>query len=105
MQRCTGEPHTAQLIAALDVVEEASSPGEWCLVMEMVEGGELMQWVQRHPRFTEKVAAQLVSQAARSLAQVGLALHVYYTTLYHAARSCMLADLSRPLSPLPCTYG
>jgi len=70
MERCAGEPNVAQLIAALDVADDASPAGEWCLVLEMADGGELMQWVQRHPRYTEKVAAQLIAQAASSLAQV-----------------------------------
>lgn len=40
--RCTSHPHVIQLYAAFDVVPDDVSPeGEWHLVMELAEGGEV----------------------------------------------------------------
>ena len=66
--RCTGHPHIVQLYAAYDVAADEVSPeGEWHLVMELAEGGELFERLLEHGAYTEKVASQLLRQVAKAV--------------------------------------
>ena len=65
MQRCAGDPNVAGLLAVYDVDGDDLNPsGEWRLVLELAEGGEVLNWVQQHPKYSERVAAGLTNQLA-----------------------------------------
>ena len=62
MQRCSGHPHIVQLLAAFDVPPSADQPnGEWHVVMELAEGGELFERLLRHGAYTELVASEVTT--------------------------------------------
>ncbi|KAL1515664.1 hypothetical protein AB1Y20_002281 [Prymnesium parvum] len=68
MERCSGAPNVAGLLAVYDVDGDDINPdGEWRLVMELADGGELLEWVLRHPLYTEKVASALMKQAVQAI--------------------------------------
>ena len=68
MQRCSGHPNIAALLAAFDLPpDEASPDGEWHLVMELAEGGELFERLLQHGAYTEKVASDLLKQIASAV--------------------------------------
>ncbi|KAL3933532.1 MAG: hypothetical protein SGPRY_000243, partial [Prymnesium sp.] len=68
MQRCAGHPNIVQLLAAYELEgDEANPNGEWHLVMELAEGGELFERLLQHGAYTEKVASQLMRQAAKAI--------------------------------------
>jgi len=68
LRRCAGHPNIMQLLAAYDVCGDAVCPdGEWHLVMELAEGGELFERLLTHGAYTEKVASQLLRQVARGI--------------------------------------
>lgn len=61
--RCHGHPNITQLLAAYDIAADDVSPdGEWHLVMELAEGGELFERLLNHGAYTEKVTSQLLGQ-------------------------------------------
>ena len=63
MQRCSGHPHIVQLLAAFDVPPSADIPnGEWHVVMELAEGGELFERLLRHGAYTELVASEVTRE-------------------------------------------
>ena len=71
LELCADNPHVMRLLCAYDVdAYEASPSGEWRLVTELAEGGELLTWAQQHPRYTEKEAAYLMRQATEALAHM-----------------------------------
>ena len=64
LSRCAGHPHIVQLLRAFEVRADASNQeGEWHLVMELAEGGELFERLLNHGAYSEKVASQLLRQA------------------------------------------
>ena len=68
MQRCAGHPNTVQLLAAYELEPDEANPnGEWHLVMELAEGGELFERLLMHGAYSEKVASQLMRQAAKAI--------------------------------------
>ena len=68
MQRCAGHPHIVQLLAAYELAGDHANPnGEWHLVMELAEGGELFERLLQHGAYTEKIASKLLLQAARAI--------------------------------------
>ena len=68
MQRCSGHPHIVQLLAAFDVPPSADQPnGEWHVVMELAEGGELFERLLRHGAYTELVASEVTRQIASAV--------------------------------------
>ena len=68
MQRCSGHPHIVQLLAAFDVPPSADQPnGEWHVVMELAEGGELFERLLRHGAYTELVASEITRQIASAV--------------------------------------
>jgi serine/threonine protein kinase len=68
LRRCAGHPNIMQLLAAYDVRGDAVCPdGEWHLVMELAEGGELFERLLAHGAYSEKVASQLLRQVARAI--------------------------------------
>ena len=68
LRRCAGHPNIMQLLAAYDVEgDEVSPEGEWHLVMELAEGGELFERLLTHGAYSEKVASQLLRQIARAI--------------------------------------
>eukprot|EP00966_Prymnesium_polylepis_P150675 3480477-Prymnesium_polylepis.1 len=71
MERCAGDPNVMALLACYDVDGDDANPnGEWQMVLELADGGELLSWVQQHPLLTERVAAQLAQQAARAVSHL-----------------------------------
>ena len=68
MQRCSGHPHIVQLLAAFDVPPSVAQPnGEWHVVMELAEGGELFERLLRHGAYTELVASEIARQIASAV--------------------------------------
>lgn len=68
LRRCASCPHVTSLLAVFDVAgDDVYAEGEWFVVMELAEGGEILEWAQGHPMFTERVASRLVQQAATAL--------------------------------------
>ena len=68
LHRCAGHPNVVQLFAVYDVAGDDVCPaGEWHLVMELAEGGELFERLVTHGAYTEKVASQLLRQVARAI--------------------------------------
>ena len=68
MQRCSGHPHIVQLLAAFDVPPHEAQPnGEYHLVMELAEGGELFERLLKHGAYTELVASELTRQIASAV--------------------------------------
>ena len=66
--RCTGHTNIVQLYAAYDIGPDDVSPdGEWHLVLELAEGGELFERLVEHGAYTEKVASTLIRQVARAV--------------------------------------
>ena len=52
MRACAGDPNVVSLVAAYDVAADTLNPnGEWHLVMELAQGGEMLSWVQQHSRW------------------------------------------------------
>ena len=57
---CSGHPHIVQLLAAFDVPANAAQPnGEWHVVMELAEGGELFERLLQHGAYSELVASEV----------------------------------------------
>ena len=66
--RCTGHANIVQLHAAYDIGPDDVSPdGEWHLVLELAEGGELFERLVQHGAYTEKVASTVLRQVARAV--------------------------------------
>jgi serine/threonine protein kinase/ribosomal protein L12E/L44/L45/RPP1/RPP2 len=66
--RCAGHANIVQLHAAYDIGPDDFAPeGEWHLVLELAEGGELFERLVEHGAYTEKVASTLIRQVARAV--------------------------------------
>ena len=72
--RCHGHPHIMQLLAVYDVPANDVGPdGEWHLVMELAEGGELFERLLNHgaAASAEERASRRHGLAEASLSSVG----------------------------------
>ena len=71
MQRCAGHPNIVQLLAAYELEPDEANPnGEWHLVMELAEGGELFERLLQDGAYTEKSASLLIRQVGRRARRV-----------------------------------